>query len=397
MTPSMVERKIEELKQYYIKEIDMKNIYYITSLVIVLLFANGCGEDRSHGVTELSESGTNTSWIYESDQGKLMLENNFVYIPGGFDVDGDGVEEGGFWLSVFEAKEDNTTDETVSINSTINIQDLISENFQVYNAAGRYNKFDKSLPLDSGYLTDLDSKATGLNALNVFFNESGKIVNNLSPVEAVISLQSSQIDGGYAILLPTEKQWMHLEQLIINNPENWTGNVVGAGKLYQGDINGTSNRRTFVIENSILGEDTYVPKNYKVNVYDLSGGVAEWTSGMIAIEDRFIEANSGEKEYSELSSAPSWWKPILDDKTILNSIHGVGKFHDTASRVGANDILAISNMDTGYVDNFSAIARGGSNSFNDEFLVGIGAVRLGYGLGFKEHTIGFRAASDYLY
>lgn len=374
----------------------MKSIYLITSLLVASLFIGGCGDDRSHGTINLDESGKKISWIYDNEQGKIMVENNFVYIPGGFDVDGDGVEERGFWLSKYEAKDDNTTDKTIDVSNIINIQNFIRNNFQVYNATDEYKRFNKSLPLNSGYLTNVTTDI-GLSASKVIFNELGDVVKNISPIEAVISLQNSQIVDGYEISLPSEKQWMHLVQLIINNPKNWTGEEVGKGKLYQGDIYGIDNSRTFVIENSILGKDSYVPNDYAVEVTDLSGGVAEWTSGMIAIVDRFIDANNGEKEYSEVSIAPSWWKPSLDDKTMLNSFHGVGKFHDTSSRVGANDILAITDMDAGFVDNFSVVARGGSNSFNDEFLVGISAARVGYGPGFKERTVGFRAASAYLY
>jgi hypothetical protein len=374
----------------------MKSIYYVVSIAVASLFISGCGEDRSHGVDNLSVSGGKTSWIYESAQGKKMVENNFVYVPGGFDVDGDGVDEGGFWLSKYEAKDDNTTDKTIDVSNITNFQNILANNFSVFNANSNDKKFDELVPQGSGYITSLISPI-GLSASKVIFNESGDVVKNISPIEAVISLQNSQIADGYAISLPSEKQWMHLVKLIINNPKNWTGSEVGRGKLYQGDIYGIDDRRTFVLENSILGEDSFVPNDYAVEVTDLSGGVAEWTSGMVAIKDRFVDANSGEKEYSELSSVPSWWKPILDDKTILNSIHGVGKFHDISSRVGANDILAITFMGNGYVDNFSVVARGGSNSLNDEFLVGISAARLGYGPGFKERTVGFRASSDYLY
>jgi len=375
----------------------MKRIYYIVTVAIFTLFVSGCGEDRSHGSDNLDESGKKTSWIYDSDQGKLMVENNFVYIPGGFDVDGDGVKEGGFWISKYEAKDDNTTDKTIDVSDITNIQNFLAENFQVFNANSKM--FDKSLTQDSGYSISSASDIVGLSASKIIFNETGDIVRNISPLEAVISLQSSQIDGGYEILLPSEKQWMHLVKLITNNPENWTGKEIGKGKLFQGNRYTMSDRRTFVIENSILGEDQYVPKDYKVDVYDLSGGVAEWTSGMIAIEDRFLTGDSGKQEYNDINSIPSWWKPILKDQTIsLGSIEGAGQYHDGSAIAGTNDSLVVNADGTkGDVDDYAVVARGGSNSVDDNTLVGIGAAKLNYGAGYQGPTVGFRAASDYLY
>lgn len=377
----------------------MKNIYYIVSVAVISLFVSGCGEDRSHGENNLSKFGEKKSWIYESDEGKTMVENNFVYIPGGFDVDGDGVEEGGFWLAKYEAKDDNTTDEDIHVSNITNIQNFLANNFQVFDPTSNYKKFSRFVSQDSGYTTGSALDIVGLSASKVIFNETGDTVKNISPLEAVISLQSSQIDGGYPILLPSEKQWMHLVKLIINNPENWTGKEVGKGKLFQGDRYALSDRRTFVIENSILGEDQYVPEDYKVDLFDLSGGVAEWTSGMVAIEDRFLTGDSGKREYNDVNSIPSWWKPILNDQTIsLGSIEGAGQYHDGSAIAGTNDSLIVNSDGTkGDVDNYAVVARGGSNSVDDNTLVGISAAKLNYGVGYQGPTIGFRAASDYLY
>ena len=374
----------------------MKSIYFIALAVVTSLFVSGCGDDRSHGTYKLSKSGVKQSWIYESGQGSVMVENNFVYIPGGFDVDGDGVIESGFWLSVYEAKEDNATNKNIDLSDITNIQNFIRENFWVYNPNDEYKRFNKSLPLDNGYT---NSPASDLSISQVIFNDSGKTVKNISPLEAAISLKSSQIDGGYKIMLPTEKQWMHVVQLVINNPKNWTSKEVGKGQLYQGDRSGTGNRRTFVIENSILGDDLYVPKDYSVDVYDLSGGVAEWTSGMVAIGDRFLTGDSGKNEYSSINNIPTWWKPILEGQsTSLGQMEGAGQYHDGSSLAGTTDTIIVNADGTkGNVDNYAVVARGGSNSIDDKRLVGISAAKLDYGVGFQDPTVGFRGATAYLY
>lgn len=377
----------------------MKSIVYIASVAIASLFVSGCGEDRSQEIiNNLSESGAKTSWIYDSEKGKIMVENNFVYIPGGFDVDGDGLNESGFWLAKYEAKDDNTTDKDIDVSNITNVQDFIEQSFQVYNPASQYKIFDSS-PLDSGYTNGPASGIVGLSASKVLFNENGKTVKSISPLESVIALKSSQIEGGYEIMLPSEKQWMHLVKLVINNPKNWTSEEVGKGQLYQGDRDGTDNRRTFAIENSILGEDSFVPKDYAVDVYDLSGGVAEWTSGMVRIGDRFLTGDSGKQEYNAINNIPLWWKPILEGQSAsLGQMEGAGQYHDGSSLAGTTDTISVNaNGTTGNVDNYAVVARGGSNSIDDKTLVGISAAKLDYGVGFQDPTVGFRAASEYLY
>jgi hypothetical protein len=375
----------------------MKSIYFIAAVTVASLFISGCGDDRSGGEYHKSKSGPKKGWIYDSYMGKKMVEKNFVYIPGGFDVDGDGINESGFWLSKFEAKESNATDRNIDTSNVTDVQEFISKNFKVYSSTSKY--FDKILPLNSGYTNSPASTIDTLKATKVMFTEGGKTVNQVSPLEAAISLKYSQIVGGYDISLPSEKEWMQVVKLVINNKENWISKEVGKGQLYQGLRSGTPNRRTFVIENNILGDDDNVPKDYKVEVYDLSGGVAEWTSGMVHINDRFLTGDSGKKEFNEINSIPNWWKPILKSQTTsLGQMEGAGQYHDGSALAGANDTLAVSSDGLkGDVDNYAVVARGGSSSLDDKTLVGIGAAKLNYGVGYQGPTVGFRAASDYVY
>lgn len=367
-------------------------------LVMATWFIAGCGGDRSQDNTEnLNTTGTTEiSWIYQTTRGQVMLENNFVYIPGGFDVDDDGVEEGGFWLSVYEASKDSNQSMGVDpLSQTTNISTFLQSTFSVYDDITTF--FDKTLPSDA-FLTIGADEIANLNVYKVVFTENNDSLHSISPLEAAISLQYSQIENGNKIGLPSEKQWMQIVKLVINNPKNWTGGEVGSGKLYQGNKYVSSDRRSFVIENSILAVDQYVPEDYSVEVYDLSGNLSEWTSGMVAIEDRFLTGDSGRTEYSELNSAPFWWKPVLDgDFDPLWSSQGAGQYHDGFARAGANDTLEVSSAGTGDVDAYAVVARGGSNSIDDELLVGISAAKLTYGPGYKGPTVGFRAASGYLY
>lgn len=376
----------------------MKKIFCI-SVATVALLLSGCGQDRSQGDEfDLSAKGDKKQWITDSSSGKVMIDNGFVYIPGGFDVDGDGENEGGFWLSAYEAKEDNKTNSDIDLRNAGTVQDILIKHFRVFDSQDDYQRFNKDLTNESKFSTKLVRDIEGIDTKKVIFSEKGNISKGVSPLEAVISLENSQIKDGEKISLPSERQWMQLVKLVINNPKNWTQNEVGKGKLFQGYKHSISNRRYFVIENSILGVDEFVPKNHSVDVYDLSGSVAEWTSCMIEIGDRFLSGAEGEKEYNDVNNAPFWLKPTLQDSTTLSSTQGAGKYHDGFSKAGANDTLVINeNSTTGNVSKYAVVARGGSNSIDDEMLVGIGASKLSYGAGYKGPTVGFRASSDYLY
>lgn len=357
----------------------------------------GCGGDRS---TLYDSEGKKSSapatpvWIYQTEDGKKMIDGNFVYIPGGFDVDDDGINESGFWLAKFEAKESNVTIPTAGLG---NVDSLIRNHFLIYNRASR--RFDTQLPENSTiYQAKPVSEILGFQAKTLSFGPDGNATGSYSAIEAIVALEHSQIDGAkWHISLPTEKQWMQVEKLIINNKENWISQKLGDGALYRGVRYDASDRRYFVVQNGILGKDPNVPDDYAVRLYDLSGNLAEWTRGMVAIDDRFLGGNSGEVEYTHLGAeTPKWWLPIIQGEIFpLSSVNGVGKYYDGSNLGGTSDTLNITGS-TGFVDGYAVVARGGSRARGDKTLTGIGAVKLEYGPGFKDPSIGFRGASAYV-
>ncbi|RUM63266.1 MAG: hypothetical protein DSZ05_08840 [Sulfurospirillum sp.] len=323
-----------------------------------------------------------------------MISQNYVYIPGGFDVDGDGIDEGGFWLAKYEAKESN---ETVSPLNLGTIREAIRNNFLIYNPETRL--FDQQLDANSTvYRSTPLFTVPELHVNRIVFNDEGNATGSYSPVEAAVAMNYSQIeDVPWRLSLPSEKQWMQVVKLVINNKANWTSGKVGEGRLYQGKRYSSTNRRYFVIENSILGNDKHVPKDYSTRVYDLSGGLAEWTKGMFAINDRFLGGNAGLIEYMALgANAPMWWMPVLEGEARpLHSIYGAGMYFDGSNTSGATDTLNLTGV-TGDVDPFAVVARGGSAAIGDESLTGVSAAKLSYGPGFKDPSIGFRGASEYV-
>ena len=374
------------------------NIITTLSIVVAVLGLQGCGEDRSTlydgSGNKIGSSGKKVSWIYDTADGRKMVANNFVYIPGGFDVDGDNIVEEGFWLAKYEARE---TNQTIKLDNIGTINDVIRNNFLVYNKKTR--KFDQQVDVNSSYSKTLLSSLRGFHANKVVFSPDGNATKSYSPIEAVVSLAHSQIDGvkAWHTALPSEKQWMQLVQLVINNKENWSSQEVNKGKIFQGDTFKSKERNYFVIANNLLGQDTHVPSDYKVQVYDLSGNLAEWTNGMIAKEDRFLGGDATEIEYTTLGSdTPRWWMPILNGENApLNSLYGAGKYYDGSSLNGTNDTLNLTG-NTGDVDKYAVVARGGSKTQADQTLVGISAAKLNYGPGFKDPSLGFRAASGYV-
>ncbi len=383
----------------------MKKSSILISIVsaITLLFV-GCGEDRTKpansGSILLGAHGGDgvdvvvIPKIYELDKGKRMVNNNFVYIPGGFDVDGDGENESGFWVSKYEAKE-ILGDINSSILSDNNVSSFLVENFKVYSPV--LKNFSLKLDENSSYLKIPLRDVAQLQTSRIGFSPIGESIKNMSSLEAAISLKGSQISGGEEIGLPSNKQWMQLVQLVVNNPQNWIDGVIGDGKLYQGNKYIGSDSREFTISNNILGVDTNVELDYSVKVSDLSGNLSEWTNGLVAKEDRFVNGGSGVLEFESVNNMPTWLKPFVQDLNLtVGSEVGAGQYHDGFAIAGANDTLEISIHTFGDVDDYASVSRGGSHSIDDRSLVGIGAMKLTYGPGYKGPTVGFRAASKYI-
>ena len=369
----------------------------IATIAIVASMLIGCGGDRSTRYDATGKKiggGHKQAWITDSDDGMAMIAHNFVYIPGGFDVDGDGRNESGFWLAKYEARETNSSIATANLGS---VPDLIRSSFLIYDPQSGY--FDRQLPADSAaYQNKPLSDILGFRAHRVYFGADENATGGYSAIEAVVALAHSQIEGvQWDIGLPSEKQWMQVVKLAINNPANWSGGKVGEGKLYQGVRHDGTDRRYLVISNGIMGKDTHVPDDYSVRVYDLSGNLAEWTTGMFAIDDRFNGGDGGKAEYTQLgNNVPKWWLPIVEGASSpLAAIYGAGAYYDGSTTSGAVDTLDITGQ-TGSVDPYAVVARGGSAARGDQSLTGVGAAKLDFGPGYKDPSIGFRGATEYI-
>ena len=377
----------------------MKQLVGLSLLTAAILLMSGCGEDRSTlydaNGQRIGGFGKKSAWIYQTPAGKRMIARNYVYIPGGFDVDGDGIDESGFWLARYEARETNQ-----SVPDFMgSVKDVIRNNFLIFNPDANPKRFDRQLDFNDTRYVDVPLRTLeGFHVAKVRFTDEGNATGSYSPLEAVVAMEYSQVeDTPWHLSIPTEKQWMQVVKLVINNKENWTEGEVGKGRLYQGKTFTGTDRRYFVIANDLLGHDPHVPSDYTTTVYDLSGNLAEWTRGMFAKEDRFLGGDQGFNDYTTLGAeVPRWWLPIVTGATLpLHHVYGAGMYYDGSNRSGATDTLAITGK-TGDVDPYAVVARGGSATEGDDALVGVSAAKLSYGPGFKDPSIGFRGASEYI-
>ena len=405
---------------------------------------------------------TNDDWVYTSPQGQAMINAGFVYVPGGWDVNGDGVIEPGFWISKYQAS-DAGVPAVIKPNLIDYLAGTAANNYtdgmQVYNPATK--QFDQTLCVDG---TDAMPGVTPTGCRHNNYIKTGnagiavnrvKFVNNAVPYQNVSAMRAmaavadSQVVGGVPISLPSELQMMQLVQLLINNPASWTNGVVNAGgTLWMGDTTGghpprsaidangagtgtatdtTENhtfdvhRRTWLLTNGVMANDSAVPASYckatdvdglpglesvdaateaLCTVWDIMGGVPEWSRGLIAAiattsgtglqagGDYFLHATTGlqAQEYSNgtmQANAPAWWLPTLSGGTTLTSAQNVGIYIENTPGGTWTD----TNIGYGaafYSGGFAAVARGGG---------GICNVYLGEGPNSSMQSYSFRAAS----
>ncbi len=206
-------------------------------------------------------------WIYETPKGKKMVEAGFDYVPGGFDVDGDGVNEDGFWLARYEARSAGS----VVTPNIENFSQYLNSKFSVINAASA-----------TGYITT----APGSSETPLFtaqYVAEGTAMTGMYAFEAAAIVDATPVDGGEAVKLPTNKQW---EQVI---------------RIY--------NVETQTVANGLLGLDGNVEEEYVRNIYEIYDGKREFTSSMVKL-DGFIQ--------------PTWWDVTTLSKNLDETKAGAG-------------------------------------------------------------------------
>jgi hypothetical protein len=352
-------------------------------------------EEICMGTNPNSKSDT-FQYVYEAGDGsakpefQAMQAAGFVYVPGAWDVTGEGVQRSGFFIAAYDAKDSGT-----ALPAARHVTDLL-QGGQVYNATKKTYADRLCNNGASGKDTDsTDSTGScrgnqygaagvatidGTGVHGAVFTPAGAPYVGLSWLEARASLLASQVDaagsmgGPYAVDLPSELQWMQLVQTVINNPVNWTSGQVGAGAVYRGHSDGvpamplpvshTADRysdtgnssadgpdqgRYFVVANGIVTRDFSLPLNYSAKVWDLSGNVSQWTLGLYGSlaatstsrtrtgGDHFADGLSELFDYSgtnlsgagtAITTMPGWLKPARGRTTVLVRVFGAGVYND---------------------------------------------------------------------
>jgi len=300
-------------------------------------------------------------YITESKESIALKKYGYAYVPGGFDVDGDGVNEGGFWISRFQARASTKVIPREEVMADVGVvNNYFSENFKVL------NRNIQVLNYRNGSLTGEDA----VDGKELLFSEENVNEDNISsrerissftPYLALVCLKRYKIrdSNGSAlninITMPTQKQYIQIKMLL--------------------DADYANNGDGRHIRNGLLGLDANVPlSEYTIVVDEFDDEHKEYVRNLIQIKD------IKDKPSFTFSDIPEWWDVDADKFKIFEGKGAHATQNLSSSGIGPD------------VDPFGVIARGGSAFDITEGLSG----KLN-DTGGMTNGISFRAATDYLY
>ncbi len=207
---------------------------------------NDSDYDQRPNITE-TQKGTDPldqksfyPWIYETDEGKKMIDKGYTYIPAIND-------EGGFWMTQYEAR--NT-----EIPVVLNIDDFgafVNAHFNVLN--------DETAV---GFTT---ANSSGIALNQAVFNNTNPVYKGIYGFEAAGILDNSQVEGGWATNLPQMKQYLHVLKLM--------------------------GEQSDAVTNGVLYVDGQVEETYTTSVYDLKNSTHEFSKTLVKL-DGFVKPTS---------------------------------------------------------------------------------------------------------
>ena len=322
-------------------------------------YENNCSEGSPLDKSLLCASAVLT------EEGKAMSGLGYAYIPGGFDVDGDGVNETGFWMSRYQARRAIATennDEIISSSEVIetvgNINQYISKNFSVVN---------KNVQLLAYSEGELD-KTSVLAGSHLLFDEQQakelKRISSFTPYLALVSLEKHKLitQNGKVldlnVTLPTHKQYMHVKKLL------------DADRANDGD-----GRH---IRNGLLGVDPALPLfDYSIVIDEFGSSKKEYLKNLIQL----MSVKEGEKSVSVFTFSEdfkAWWEADYGQyKRALNN--GASSTQDLGFGIGVTK------------DAYAVIVRGGEVM---DLQLGVSGADTDTGDGATD-GVGFRAATPY--
>jgi len=294
------------------------------------------------------------AWETESVKGVSLTSVGFIYVPGGFDVDEDGTDEKGFWVSAYQARGAGSE---ISVSNVINIignyNTFIKNNFKLLNSSEEIRGYMSSK------LTDT-LKAKGLN-FNKKSASTDMRLTTLPPYLAMVSLSkyklrdSNNIVVNSKIGLLTQKQYVHIQKLLVADINNG-----GSG------VN---------LRNGLLGVDIEVPaKSYKSSIYEFDEAHKEYLNGLLWLNDA-----EGNVKF-DLNNIETWWEIDIDNIQYNHELF-----------YGANSTLDVGMGAGSSKDNYAVVVRGGDNLDLLQGTTGIDSDTIN-----NKSGIGFRGATAYL-
>jgi len=286
-------------------------------------------------------------WFFEEEEGKKMLNAGFVYVPGGFDVNGDGIDESGFWTSRYQARE---TGVEISSSEIINIvgnyNTFIDKNFRISNATEHLQ----------GYMgTDLEDTLKGKELS--FSNAYAQLNPRSSSMPAYLAMASlTMFHSDKALGFLTQKQYTQISKLLNKN-------------IAQGGDAET-------LKNNLLGVDKNIPlDSYSDNIYEFGAGKKEYLKELMWLVD-----GTGRVKFS-LDQIPIWSGVDMD---IL-------RYNHDSPNYGANATIDVG-MGVGiFKEHYAVSVRAGTLLYLLQGTTGNDS-----DTGTSTNGIGFRAATAYL-
>ena len=304
-------------------------------------------------------------WLIEDENGTVLSDYGFGYLPGGFDVDGDGIEEGGFWVSSYPARSTGVDIEKSEMISTIGkYNTFIQDHFEMVNATDIISEIITGY--DDTLLDDDQARRGTMLDFSDEVDAGTERLSTLMPFIAMASLEKFKLTNSnneeinVSISIPNLKQYTHMKKLL------------DADKANGGD--GTH------IRNGLLGIDKNVPLVGYVKVIEEFGtGYKEYLSSMMQMKN-----SDGEVLCTGCPWVESWME-IDTDNVIKNT-----------DAIGANSTIDLGMGAGSSKDNYAVLVRAGTILDLTQGPAGIDSDTLLDANG-SPNGISFRGATPYLY
>ena len=287
-------------------------------------------------------------WLFEETENIKMMDDGFVYVPGGFDVDEDGINETGFWASRYQARETGVEISSAEVISIVgNYNTFIDKNFERSNTSENLQGY-----MGENLVDTLKGKVLS------FSNAYAQLNPRSSSLPSYLAMASlSKFVSPKDLGLLTQKQYTQITKLL-------NANIAKGGDAK-------------TLKNNLLGIDKNIPLDgYSDNIYEFGLGHKEYLKGLMWLVD-----SSNTVKFS-LEHVKSWWG--IDMDTL--------RYNYDSPNYGSNATIDVG-MGIGiFKDNYAVMVRGGTLLYLFQGTTGVESDTAN-----STNGIGFRAATAYLH